>query len=97
MRYNLANNISNDSIGHKVIERRPACHLSGEITTFCVIKRVTLRPWWEVPLGSRRQRASAVLFEVRGGWLGKRRRGVELLCGFNSLAQLLKIAQADVS
>lgn len=94
MHHNLANNTSNDSIGHKVIERRPACHLSGEITTFCVIKRVTLWPWWEVPAGSRCQRAgpsymkSGRLFERGGGGL---------LCGFNSLAQLLKIAQADVS
>lgn len=30
--YNLANNISNDSIGHKVIGRRPVCHLSDGIT-----------------------------------------------------------------
>lgn len=54
MCHNLTNNISNDSIGHKVIERRLACHLSGEICTFCVIKRVTLRPWREVPVGSHR-------------------------------------------
>lgn len=39
-------------------------------------------------------KSQAVLFEVGGGWLGGR---IELLCGFNSLAQLLKIAQADVS
>lgn len=31
--HNSANNITNGSIGHKVIERWPACHLSGEITT----------------------------------------------------------------
>lgn len=39
-------------------------------------------------------KSQAVLFEVGGvaGW----ERG-ELLCGFNSLARLLKIAQADVS
>lgn len=86
MCHNLANNISNDSIGHKVIERRPACHLSGEITTFSVIKRVTLRLWREVPA------KPSYVKSGEAGWEGRK-----LSCGFNSLAQLLKIEQADVS
>lgn len=87
MRHNSANNASNDSIGHKVIERRPACHLSGEITTFSVIKSVTSWPWREVP---------SEPFHVKsGGEAGRERR--ELSCGFNSFARPLKIERADVS
>lgn len=40
-------------------------------------------------------KSQAVLFEVGGRLAGG--GGGELFCGFNSLAQLLKIAQADVS
>ena len=94
VRHILVNNIGNDSIGHKIIKRQSACHLSGEITNFCVIKRVTLRPWRVVPVGSHCQRARlSYLKSGEAGW----REGGELLCGFKSLAQLLKIAQADVS
>ena len=39
-------------------------------------------------------KSQAVLFEVGGRLAGT---GGELLCGLNSLPQLLKIAQADVS
>lgn len=84
--HNIANNISSDSIGHEVIKGRPACHLSGEITTFAVIKRVTLQPQREVPAKPSYLKLEEAVWEGR-----------ELLCGFNSLAQLLKIEQADVS
>lgn len=46
-------------------------------------------------MGSHCQRARPSYLKSGGGWLGG--GGGELFCGFNSLAQLLKIAQADVS